>query len=466
MSRHLAPLALAAVALLSIPRPPEPPPASPVLAPTSKVEDEWETEVPYPGAHDGCKPEPERLEEAKVARAIEADHIGAPTVELIAGKSGEGIDLRLFPFYVEPPPEERENCTMCPPPPSLPSPSRFPGRGGATKSKLIRENGGSADSERAVAVGLAWLAKQQKVDGGWEFDAGGWKDDRVAATGLALLPLLGAGATHKPGGDFTLSKFRGVVNTALAFLVKNCPPNGPNAGAMSADPTAQAIATTALCEAFGMTKDVDLLPHAQAALNRLQRMQRPDGGWGDISTTGWAAQALLAAKTARDLVVVDRVLKLAVAYLNATDAGPGTTAAAVVHFGKYHLGDWGPNNPGFVDGASGLLKQPPERDPVRRYYASWVLLRREGEEWKTWNEGSKGPDGVRRGGARDPLAVAQLRRDGADYGSWAAEGEWGERCGRLGTTALNLLTLEVYYRYLPLYKRGAGGEAVKILEEK
>jgi hypothetical protein len=34
----------------------------------------------------------------------------------------------------------------------------------------------------------------------------------------------------------------------------------------------------------------------------------------------------------------------------------------------------------------------------------------------------------------------------------------------MGATALNVLTLEVYYRYLPLYKRDSGGP-VKNLEE-
>ena len=40
----------------------------------------------------------------------------------------------------------------------------------------------------------------------------------------------------------------------------------------------------------------------------------------------------------------------------------------------------------------------------------------------------------------------------------------GFSCGG-GTTAMCLLTLEVYYRHLPLYKRGADGQAVKIIED-
>jgi hypothetical protein len=42
-------------------------------------------------------------------------------------------------------------------------------------------------------------------------------------------------------------------------------------------------------------------------------------------------------------------------------------------------------------------------------------------------------------------------------GSWSAEGDaWGGQLGRLGYTSLALLTLEVYYRHLPLYRRELG----------
>lgn len=47
-------------------------------------------------------------------------------------------------------------------------------------------------------------------------------------------------------------------------------------------------------------------------------------------------------------------------------------------------------------------------------------------------------------------------------GSWESEnGYIGRSCGRLGTTAVSLLTLEVCYCYLPLHKRGG---PVKVIE--
>jgi hypothetical protein len=82
----------------------------------------------------------------------------------------------------------------------------FPGRSGATKSRLLAVGGGNADSERAVAAALAWLSKQQKQDGGWEYDQG-VKEERIAATGMALLPFLAAGCTHKNGADDHKGKY-------------------------------------------------------------------------------------------------------------------------------------------------------------------------------------------------------------------------------------------------------------------
>ena len=70
----------------------------------------------------------------------------------------------------------------------------YSGRTGAAKDKLLQEFGGNVQTEAAVARGLAWLGKQQKNDGGWEFD-GASKSHRVAATGLA--PWIREGWRHR-----------------------------------------------------------------------------------------------------------------------------------------------------------------------------------------------------------------------------------------------------------------------------
>jgi hypothetical protein len=357
----------------------------------------------------------------------------------------------------------------------------FPGRSGATKSQLIKEGGGNAESERAVARGLAWLARQQKADGSWVYDQGK-KEEVVAATGMALLPFLAAGETHKSGGRYAKT-----VRSGLEFLVKSCPTAGASAGkfAQAGDMYAQAIGTLALCEAYGMTKDKSLLLQpAQAAINFIQRAQGANGSWGyqsgstgDTSIVGWQIQALQAARLSKDIVVDKRVIDNAIKFLNFAGAGsrksmygyndnanaqPGTALTAVGLLCRYYIDGWGPDNGGMAEGVGGLMKRAPNpKGDVKKlpdmyfyYYATQVVHFFEGEEWKSWNEGMKQPDNTRKGGMRDLLVDLQHKKGGAIEGSWDPEsGFIGRQCGRLGTTAMCLLTLEVYYRHLPLYKR-------------
>ena len=66
--------------------------------------------------------------------------------------------------------------------------------------RTSKAGGGNSASEAAVAAGLAWLARKQLKDGSWEFDGG--SKDKIAATGMALLPFLAAGETHKYGKKY------------------------------------------------------------------------------------------------------------------------------------------------------------------------------------------------------------------------------------------------------------------------
>lgn len=437
-------------------------------------------------------PELERVAEKTVDAVVTTDTLGQPNVEA-TDTTAVALPGAFSEAATGGTAGETGSALMGPGGAGGSSLATFPGRSGATKSKLIREGGGNADSERAVAMGLAWLAKQQKQDGGWEYDQGS-KEERIAATGMALLPFLAAGCTHKPNREADLNKYKDVVNKGLEFLKRNCPPSGPNAGRMTTNMYAQAIGTLPMCEAYGMTKDGALLPHAQAAINYIQKAQGPNGSWGygpgsngDTSIVGWQVQALQAAKLSKGLVVNDAVIKKAIAFLNlaaggsrksmygyadAAGARPGSALTAVGLLCRYYIDGWGPSHPGLIDGVAGLMKHPPRgkgdvSDMYYYYYATQVVHFYDGEEWKTWNEGPKGADGVRKGGMRDWLVTSQVRKDGANHGSWDPEQGWfGSSCGRLGTTAMVLLTLEVYYRHLPLYKRGADGGAVKILEDK
>ncbi|MBA4063928.1 MAG: hypothetical protein C0501_09490 [Isosphaera sp.] len=374
----------------------------------------------------------------------------------------------------------------------------FAGRSGATKDKLLAAGGGNKESELAVARGLAWIAKQQKPDGSWEFD-GTSKGEKVAATGMCLLPFLAAGETHK-----SAKKYQKTVTNGLAYLTRNCPLSGPNRGMMDGNMYSQGIASTALAEAYGMTKDKGLLQFAQAAIDCIQKAQGPNGSWGysaknpnngDTSIVGWQIQALKAAQLGKDIVVDAGVIRKAIGFLNlagadpdgkdpqssrksaygyqdATRARPGTSLTAVGLLCRYYIDNWTPDNAGMQAGVLGLTKRGPGQpgkggllDMYYYYYATQVVHFFDGDEWKEWNEG-KLVGGKRQGGMRDWLISLQVTKEGANFGSWEPDaGTVGSHCGRLGTTALCVLTLEVYYRHLPLYKRaGQGDEAIKILD--
>ena len=145
---------------------------------------------------------------------------------------------------------------------------KFKRRTPGGRSEGVRYGGGTPQSEEAVERALRWLAVHQRQDGSWNFnhlsDAcqhycthPGSEGSTTAATGLALLPFLGAGYTHKEG------EFQDAVQRGLDYLksrgIKISYGNDLRDGSMYG----QALATIALCEAYGMTHDAELKEAAQ-----------------------------------------------------------------------------------------------------------------------------------------------------------------------------------------------------------
>ena len=352
------------------------------------------------------------------------------------------------------------------------------GRSGATKSRLLAAGGGNDRTEAAVARGIVWLARQQRANGSWQYDnSNQHRSDFTAATGMALLPFLAAGQTHKgPLEKKAAIDYTKHVAAGVEFLVNSQRPDGSFASARTM--YSHAVATVALCESLGLTNDRALQVPCQKAIGYIQTGQGPDGSWGyrhkdagDTSIVGWQVQALHSAKLCKDLQVSPAVLAKAMKFLDFVAAGPNKSEygyktalrnrpplTAVGLLCRYYEGGWRPENPGMAAGVKALLEQFPP-DPKRMnmyyyYYATQVLHFYEGTEWhKDWNPKM-----------RDLLLDRQVPATaGADAGSWPTDGEpdgasIGSECGRLGMTSLSLLTLQVYYRQLPLYKRGNGGE--------
>ncbi len=355
-------------------------------------------------------------------------------------------------------------------------------RSGATRKRLLKDFGGSAESEEAVMLGLAWLTQQQKQDGGWVYD-GNRAADTAPATGMAVLAFLGAGQSHKEG------RYKQTVQAGLNWLVKNLDTsNGPGAGHFKGanDMYGQGIATLALCEAYGMTQDPALKGPAQLAIDYIQKGQGRNGSWGysagangDTSIVGWQIQALHAAKLAQ-LNVDDKVIASAIRFLDYASVGQNkaaygytsksgaqaaTSLTAIGLLSRYYVDGWRTEHAGFTEGNRGLMKRAPSiaiaanngLDLYYYYYATQVVRFYGGEDWKSWNEGPKQADGTRTGGMPDWLIRLQDRAP-VNRGSWAPQrgDSWfAPNCGRLGTTCMALLTLEVYYRYSPEEQQGA-----------
>lgn len=355
------------------------------------------------------------------------------------------------------------------------------GRTAAARGALVSKYGGTAESEAAVAAGLQWLARHQFEDGGWRFDHaahpecngkcsqnGNMPECRTAATGLALLAFLGAGQTHRDG------RYQQVVERGLAFLksagvstsegfdLRGKPADNHNHASFYA----HAIAAIALCEAWAMTRDEELQSPAQRALDFIVAAQDPGGGgWrysprqaGDTSVVGWQIMALKSGENAGLKVpsdtyllarkFLDKVQKAGgsrYVYISGSDRSPSASMTAVGLLCRMYLG-WRPSHPNVKNGAQYLgTVRPSRNDMYYNYYATQVLHHYGGDEWTKWNEF-----------LREHLIKTQRKeKDGHLAGSWDIADPHGGSGGRLYMTCLAVMTLEVYYRHLPLYQTGA-----------
>ncbi|MFM8579405.1 MAG: hypothetical protein ACKOCN_11505 [Planctomycetaceae bacterium] len=352
---------------------------------------------------------------------------------------------------------------------------------------------GEAAQSKADAMverGLAFLARSQEPDGRWRLGqfAGSSADDTStlesdsAATGLALLAFLGAGHDHfdgphhetvRRGLDFLLTSQR--ADGDLYITAADDVSNG------SAWLYSHAIATMAICEAYGMTGDPTVRLAAEQACRFVATAQHPSrGGWryqprvdSDLSVSAWMLVAMRSGQLSR-LPIEPEVLTGVRALLDASATGSQAapyhynvldpsqrtrplsvlTMIAVATLMRLHTGT--PVDDVGVQEAARLLEaQIPayrgsgssERDCYLWYYASQVLVHTGGSGWTNWYRG-----------LIDALEPNQ-KTTGPKAGSWDAGGpepdRWGRYAGRVYVTALHLLALEVPYRYLPTYTAGA-----------
>jgi hypothetical protein len=113
-----------------------------------------------------------------------------------------------------------------------------------------------------------------------------------------------------------------------------------------------------------------------------------------------------------------------------------------------HLAKAVPEWNGDQQGAGPLLANPRQTTFYYWYYGTLAMFQMGGEDWKGWNAGLKKAllPHQRKGG---PLDGSLNDVDG----SWDTLGSTDKKGGRVYTTALGALSLEVYYRYLPMYAK-------------
>lgn len=337
------------------------------------------------------------------------------------------------------------------------------------RKRFIEELGGTLETEEAVEKALAWLAKAQSDDGRWDVDGfkllnecggpGNQKDGDVAVTGLSLLAYLGAGYTH------TLGDYREPIRKALEWLIAGQNADGDlrRGGQMYG----QAMATAALCEAYSMTHDAWLLPAAQRAVKFILDAQTPGAGWryeprddSDTSVVGWQVLALKSAAIA-GIKIPNQHFIWAGAWIDSVRKGkdgglysykPGhavtPTMTAEGWFCQLFISEEAKTR-GITESIDYIMKDlpqwAPDSDVVPHlyywYYATLSLYLSGAKEFDVWNAA---------------LSEALLKghvKDGAAAGTWDPVCQLGPRGGRIYSTAMATLCLEVYYRYLPFYKQ-------------
>ena len=364
----------------------------------------------------------------------------------------------------------------------------FERREGPAKEQALREGGGGAETERAVLAGLRYLASVQRRNGSFgdrndRTDREKYGDVRIGKTGLALLAFLGANHTHRSGSEFSEH-----VAAAMTWLLEQQDRRSGHFG--NCDGYGHGIATYALVECYALTQDRTLLTPLIRALRHVEDMQVDDmaqrswnGGWRYYDQNGqredpypraslssWQAMALESAKMA-NLPVTDESLEAARSYFL------GTFDRRFGYFRYNHNPDWLNNpsgyrtlpastpaamfvlsllgadeHPSLDSGAEYVMERIPRgwfyrsddafaREGVGNlyfwYYGTLAMFLRGGADWRRWNEAMKRTllEGQRRDGSWDPISVYAREYAGDDAGE------------RTYSTALCVLTLEVYYRY-------------------
>jgi len=341
-------------------------------------------------------------------------------------------------------------------------------------------------SERALELGLKWLAENQGADGNWE-------SDDLGLVSMGALAFMSAG--HAPGRG----RYGDELKKALDYIINNAKPSGLlNIANNRRDMYNHGLATFVLGQAHGMTTSQDqrLNKVLDRALKLIADTQCEDGGWDyiahrqanghDLSLAVMQAKALRSAMDSGLKVppeVIDLAIKSVREHYNPQDGKrtapdseqmrlpgfftyqkggnngtPAMAAAGVVclqEFGQYD--DWRiAKNMEVITATIGDLPKPTARDgkmpfdAYTMYYVGQALYQVGYTHWR--NNYPR---------LRDYLVVSQvIDEQRADiHGSWQDDGARGGRRvggkpGYLYGTSVACFILAIPNRYLPILQDG------------
>ncbi|MBI4563106.1 MAG: terpene cyclase/mutase family protein [Planctomycetes bacterium] len=371
------------------------------------------------------------------------------------------------------------------------------------KANLVARGGGGKATEEAVLAALKWLSRHQNADGSWSAvdhskncgvaaperypgtcgASPGHADFDAGVTGLSLLAFLGAGHSHLSKDTHDEICFGDVVRKGLQWLMAHQDKEGcigPRQALKHG--YSHHICVLAMSEAYGLTGSNLFKEPAQKAVDFTVASQNPGKAWrykvrsgdNDSSVTGWAVMALKSAelsgltfpRAAYDgaRAWFDEVTDEASGRVGYNRKGTGKvfTMGMNEHFSHHEtlaaigamsriLIDRARKDPRVAKGCDLLLNDLPRWEDVEIDYYYWhhaslALFHYDGPggpKWTAWNEKMK-----------DALVRHQnMKAAECKNGSWDPVDRWSGEGGRVYATAINALTLEVYYR-----AAGAPGE--------
>ena len=345
-------------------------------------------------------------------------------------------------------------------------------RRGSYKSYALQKFGGNSKTNEAVDNALEWLARHQDPNGSW--NASRWTgakdtvDLKLSATACALLPFLGAGYSENMG------PYRKVVRSGIRFINSSMDARvaengqqqlifGKNYG------TALALMALAESSMFGSSPSTTRNANLLAAM-LLKQQSEFDKGWSyqgggeDLSVTGWVFMGLRSAMDARLRAMDERSTSKAFAHLKdwiknemadpksgfglyrPTDKAHVCNMTWLAMIQKLYLG-FPKSDPFLVKAGENSLKLKwidqafaghRIQDSSTIYYGTLASFQQQGPFWEKWNEQMK-------------TFLLKTQRPGIPDelgGSWdAGSGILDKTGGRVMSTALMAMCLEVYYRH-------------------